>query len=101
MMRTTADMVMCEVPGLSPASLQRTAVPTMDTAEETAQAPRISGACRTMSRRWSNILKAKERMMTPKKLIRKSPAPYSPAPWGRMYSVVRRRPGADASLLSQ
>ncbi len=58
-----------------PASLQRTAVPTMDTPAETAQEPRVSGACRTIRRRWSKILKAKDRMMTPRKLIRKSPAP--------------------------
>ncbi len=63
-----------------PASLQRTAVPSMDTPAETTQEPRISGACRTIRRRWSKILKAKDRMMTPRKLIRKSPAPYRPAP---------------------
>lgn len=63
-----------------PASLQRTAVPSIETPAETTQEPRISGACRTIRRRWSKILKAKDRMMTPRKLIKKSPAPYRPAP---------------------
>ena len=65
--------------GSRPESLHSAAVPPMDTTAERAQEPRISGACRTISRLWSKILNAKERMITPRKLIKKLPTPYNPA----------------------
>ena len=42
-------------------------------------APKISGACRTMSAFWRMILKPKCRMTTPSMLISQSPAPHAPA----------------------
>ena len=45
-------------------------------------APKISGAWRLIRRRCPKILKPKDSMTTPRKLISQSPAPYAPPePW--------------------
>ena len=74
------DEMSCQIDSLGSrlASLQRAAVPAIDTAAETAQEPRISGACRTISRRWSNILAANGRMMTPQEAHEDLAGPTQP-----------------------
>ena len=62
-------------PGAKPRLLAKAAVAKREKAEQMMVLPKISGACLTMSLRCPKILKPKERMTTPRKLMRMSPPP--------------------------
>ena len=67
------------VPGLRPKRRHIRAVESREKAAEKRTEPKISGACRFISRRCPKILKPNERMTTPSRLMSQSPAPQAPA----------------------